>query len=98
MNAIKFMQPLFRKTVLHDPDYFPDVDIVSHALRVVPLDAIKEFFYELLEETYEFKITKNRILIWYCQFVHSNCNDNYNKEKGSYNDPDAGFCKHHGKT
>lgn len=37
------MQPLFLKTQFHDLDYFPDVDIVSHALRVVPLDVIKVF-------------------------------------------------------
>ncbi len=97
MNAIRFLQASFLRDVLHDPNYFPDVDIVSHVLRAVPLEFIKKFFYYLLEETYEFKIVKNRILVWDCQFVHSNCSDEFNKEKRSYNDPDAGFCKHNGK-
>jgi len=97
MNAIRYFQANYLKTVLHDPTYFPDVAIVSHALRVIPLEALKQFFFELLEETYEFKIAKNRILIWDGQFVHSNSSDHYNKEKGSYNDPDAGFCRHQGK-
>ena len=97
MNAIRYFQANYLKTVLHDPDYFPDIAIVSHALRVIPLSVLKQFFFELLEETYEFKIAKNRILIWDCQFVHSNSSDYYNKEKGSYNDPDAGLCKHQGK-
>ncbi len=63
MNAIRYFQANYLKTVLHDPTYFPDVAIVSHTLRVIPLDVLKQFFFELLEETYEFKIAKNRILI-----------------------------------
>ena len=97
MNAIRFFQANYLKTVLHDPTYFPDVAIVSYAIRAIPLEVLKQFFFELLEETYEFKIAKNRVLIWDGQFVHSNSSDHYNKEKGSYNDPDAGFCRHHGK-
>lgn len=97
MNAIKYFQANYLKTVLHDPNYFPDVSIVSYAFRSVPLDALKQFFFELLEETYEFRIAKNRILIWDGQFVHSNSSDQFNKKKGSYNDPDAGFCKHNTK-
>jgi hypothetical protein len=97
MNAIRYFQTTYLKTVLHDPYYFPDVAIVSHALRAIPLEALRHYFFELLEETYEFKIAKNRILIWDAQFVHSNSNDHINKEKGSYNDPDAGFCRHQGK-
>jgi len=96
-NAIRYFQADYLKTVLHDPNYFPDVSIVSHALRSVPLDALKRFFFELLEETYDFRIAKNRILIWDGQFVHSNSSDQFNKEKGTYNDPDAGFCKHNSK-
>ena len=97
MNAIRYFQANYLKTVLHDPSYFPDVAIVSHALRVIPLEALRQYFLELLEETYEFKIVKNRILIWDAQFVHSNSSDQFNKEKGSYNDSDAGFCRHQGK-
>jgi len=97
MNAIRYFQTTYLQTVLHDPYYFPSVAIVSHALRAIPLEALRHYFFELLEETYEFKIAKNRILIWDAQFVHSNSSDHFNKEKGSYNDPDAGFCKHQGK-
>ncbi|GAH36507.1 unnamed protein product, partial [marine sediment metagenome] len=52
MNAIKYFQADYLKSVLHDPDYFPDVGIVSHALRTLPLEALKLFFFELLEESY----------------------------------------------
>lgn len=97
MNAIRYFQANYLQTVLHDPFYFPDVAIVSHTLRALPLEALKRFFFQLLEETYEFKIVKNRILIWDCQFVHSNSSDQFNKKKGSYNDPDAGFCRHNGE-
>ena len=70
LNAIRFFQANYLKTVLHDPNYFPDLGIVSHAMRAIPLKALMQFYFELLEETYEFKIAKNRILIWDCQFVH----------------------------
>ena len=97
LNAIRYFQANYLKTVLHDPNYYPTVDVVSHAMRALPLKALKQFFFELLEEAYEFKIAKNRILIWDCQFVHSNSSDHFNRRKGSYNDPDAGFCVHQGR-
>ena len=97
LNAIRYFQANYLKSVLHDPNYFPDLPIVSHALRTIPLDALKKFFFDLLEETYESNIVKNRILIWDAQFVHSNSSDQFNNEKGSYNDPNAGFCRHQGK-
>lgn len=97
INAIQFMQPLFLKHLLHDPAYFPDVKSVSHILRAIPLQALQAYFYNLLEEASEYGIFENKILIWDCQFTHSNSSDQFNQEKDSYNDPDAGFCKHNGK-
>ncbi|TFF86058.1 MAG: IS4/IS5 family transposase [Promethearchaeota archaeon] len=97
MNAIRYFQANYLISVLHDPTYFPEASLVSHALRMVPLKALKQFFFDLLEESYEYKIAKNRILIWDGQFVHSNSSDQFNEEKGSYNDPDAGFCRHQGR-
>lgn len=96
-NAVRYFQPLFPNGILYDPEYIPDVDYVSYVLRELPLDALKEYYFMLLDEIYEYKIAKNRILIWDGQFVHSNCSDHFNKEKGSYNDPDAGFCRHQNK-
>ena len=97
MNAVRYFQANYLSSVVHDPTYFPDVNIVSNALRVVPLKKLKLFFFQLLEEAYQYKIVKNRILIWDCQFIHSNSSDQFNKKKGSFSDPDAGFCKHQGK-
>jgi hypothetical protein len=96
MNAILFMQPAFLKSVLHDPYYFPDVKTVSHILRAIPLAALQSYFYNLLEEAHQHGIVKYRILVWDCQFVHSNSSDQFNLEKDSYNDSDAGFCRHNG--
>lgn len=96
-NAVRYFQPLFPNGILHDPEYFPDVDFVSYVLRELPLEALQEYFFMLLDEIYEYKIAKSRILIWDGQFVHSNCSDHFNREKGSYNDPDAGFCRHQSK-
>ncbi|MBA7684926.1 hypothetical protein ES703_93339 [subsurface metagenome] len=41
MNAIRYFQANYLKTVLHDPSYFPDVAIVSHALRTIPLETLR---------------------------------------------------------
>ena len=57
MNAIKYFQADYLKTVLHDPNYFPDVAVVSHALRAVPLEALKRFF-----SNYSKKRTNLRLL------------------------------------
>jgi len=92
-NAITIFQPFFLKSILHDPAYFPNVQIVSYALRALPLDALQRYFFTLVEEAYERGIAINRILIWDGQFVHANSSDNPPKGKG-YSDPDAGFCKH----
>ncbi|MHA1706295.1 MAG: hypothetical protein ACTSUX_09440 [Promethearchaeota archaeon] len=97
LNAFSYFHANYLKTVLHDPNYYPNVDMVSHAMRALPLKALKQFFFELLEEAYEFKITKNRMLIWDYQFVHSNSSEHFNRRKGFYNDSDAGFCMHQGR-
>ncbi|MHA1849149.1 MAG: hypothetical protein ACTSXU_16005 [Promethearchaeota archaeon] len=33
MNAVRYFQANYLSSVVHDPTYFPDVDIVSNALR-----------------------------------------------------------------
>ncbi len=96
MNAILFMQPAFLKNVLHDPYYYPDVKTVSYILKAIPLTALQSYFYQLLDEALKYGIVNFRILVWDCQFVHSNSSDQFNQEKDSYNDSDAGFCRQHG--
>jgi len=98
MHAVRFMQPLFLKNILYDSNYFPDVNTVSHIMRAIPLTALEDFFHMLVEEVLEYKIAKSRILIWDCQFTHSNSSDNFHREQKSYTDKDAGFCKHNGKN
>jgi len=61
-NAVRFFQPLFPNGILHDPNYFPDVDTVSYVLKALPLEALQDYFFLLLDEIYELKIAKNRIL------------------------------------
>jgi len=82
MNAVRYFQANYLSSVVYDPTYFPpNVDIVSNALQVVPLEKLKQLFFQLLEEAYQYKIVKNRILIWDCQFIHSNSSDQFNKKK-----------------
>ncbi len=78
VNAVRYFQANYLSSVVHNPTYFPDVNFVSNALRVVPLKKLKQFFFQLLEEVYQYKIIKNRILIWDCQFIRSNSSDQFN--------------------
>jgi hypothetical protein len=61
-NAVRIFQPLFPNGILDVPNYFPDVDTVSYVLKALPLEALQDYFFLLLDEIYELKIAKNRIL------------------------------------
>jgi len=71
MNSVRYFQANYLSRVIHNLIQFPDVDVVSNALLVVSLEKLEQFFFQLLEETYQYKIIKNRILIWDGQFIHS---------------------------
>jgi hypothetical protein len=63
----------------------------------IPSKMLKEFYHDLVDEAIALKIIVPRILVWDTQFVHSNCSDNKDKKKKSYNDADAGYGRHIGK-
>ena len=86
--------PLF--DVTNDPNFFPTAADVSYVLKRIPAEELFKFFQLLVKECFELGIIIPRILIWDGQFIRSNCNNNKNKDKDAYNDPDAGYCRHNG--
>jgi hypothetical protein len=83
--------------ILRDQLFFPSAADVSYVMTRIPSKMLKEFYHDLVDEAIALKIIVPRILVWDTQFVHSNCNDNKDKIKKSYNDADAGYGRHIGK-
>ena len=86
--------PLF--DVTNEPAFFPTSTDVSHVMKRIPAEELFKFFQILVKECIDLGIIIPRILIWDGQFIRSNCNNNKNKDKDAYNDPDAGYCRHNG--
>ena len=95
MSKFLICPPLF--SVTHNPRSIPTAADVSHVMKKIPASDLFNFFRLLVRECIELKIIIPRILIWDGQFLRSNCNNNKNEDKESYNDPDAGYCRHNGK-
>ncbi len=87
--------PLFGIT--HDSAFFPTAADLSYVLSKIPAHAIFGFFQLLVKECVECGIIIPRILIWDGQFIRSNCKNNKEEGKETYNDPDAGYCRHIGQ-
>jgi len=86
--------PLF--SITQDPSFFPKAADMSFVLKRIPARYIFEFFQKLVKECIEYRIIVPRILIWDGQFIRSNCKNNKEKDRSTYNDPDAGFGRHIG--
>ncbi|TFG11464.1 MAG: IS4/IS5 family transposase [Promethearchaeota archaeon] len=82
--------------ITHDPEFFPNAADLSYILTKIPGEALFEFFQLLVKECVDCGIIVPGILIWDGQFIRSNCNNNKEKGKIKYNDPDAGYCRHNG--
>ena len=86
--------PLF--DITSDPTFFPTSADISYVMKRIPDEELFKFFQILVNECINLGIIIPRILIWDGQFIRSNCNNNKNKDKDEYNDPDAGYCRHNG--
>jgi len=86
--------PLF--DITHDPSFFPTAADLSYVMERIPAEESFKFFRLLVKECINLGIIVPRILIWDGQFIRSNCNNNKDKDKDAYNDPDAGYCRHNG--
>ena len=83
--------------ILHDETFLPSASDTSYIMRRIPPEALLDFRNMLVTELIELKVLVPGILVWDCQFVHSNCSDNGNKETKTYNDWHAGYGRHVGK-
>jgi hypothetical protein len=83
--------------VLHDKTFIPSASDTSYIMRRIPPEKLVEFRNILVKELIELKVLVPGILVWDCQFVHSNCNNNGNKQTKTYNDWHAGYGRHNGK-
>lgn len=83
-------------SITHDPGFFPNAADLSFVLTKIPAETLFEFFQLLVKECVDCGIIVPRILIWDGQFIRSNCNNNKEKNKTMYNDPNAGYCRHNG--
>jgi hypothetical protein len=84
-------------TITRQPDRVPtaaDMSFVLHDVGSVPF---RTFFLQLVREAITLRVINPRVLIWDGQFIRASSNNNINKEKGTYNDPDAGYYRHIGK-
>lgn len=86
--------PLF--SVTRDSKFFPSAAEMSYALTRIPAQDLFAFFQKLVKECVDCGIISPRILIWDGQFIRSNCKNNKEENKPTYNDPDAGYCRHNG--
>lgn len=75
----------------------PHVSTFEHALNVAGSKPVVMFFNQLLQESAGCGLVDFKVLMMDGTFFHANCNNNVNKEKGKYNDPDAGYRRHSGK-
>ena len=82
--------------ITHDHEFFPNASDLSYVLTKIPSEALFEFFQLLVKECVDFGIIVPRILIWDSQFIRSNCNNNKAKKLSTYNDSEAGYCRHNG--
>ena len=87
--------PLFSLTI--DNFFLPSAADLSYVLTKLPAKELFNFFQQLVMECVEYQIFVPRILIWDGQFIHSNCKNNKEEGKSTYNDPDAVYCRHNGK-
>ena len=86
--------PLF--SITHDSNFFPKAHDISYVMTKIPPEALFEFFQLLVKECIDCGLIIPRILIWDGQFIRSNCSNNKKKGSSTYNDPDAGYCRHNG--
>ncbi len=82
------------KGVLRDVSFLPSASTISRVMRSIPPGELMKFMYMLVNQLINLKVLVPRILVWDCQFVHSNCNNSPNPKTKRYNDDDAGYGRH----
>lgn len=83
--------------LLASPKLVPTEQDFSDFYHVTPLDAFQEFFWGLVRALHASKAISAKVMIWDCQFLHSNASDYKDELTGTYSDRDAGLGRHANK-
>ncbi|WP_457559779.1 transposase [Candidatus Harpocratesius sp.] len=70
---------------------------MSYVLKRLPAEDVYTYFQQLVDECVSYGLFIRRILIWDCQFIHANRNNNRKKDTKKYGDSDARYCRHNRK-
>ncbi len=97
IRNLNFFNPFFFQDLLDTPNFRPNIQDFSRMYHSVPVRAFQDFFLFLLDEIIKLHLISFKILIWDCQFIHSNASDYKDRKSGSYSDPDAGIGRHSNK-
>jgi hypothetical protein len=96
-RALGMLGPSPVLPLLYNPTFVPGEQDFSDFYRVTPLDAFQELFWDIVERLYAAKAIRCRVMVWDCQFVHSNSADYKDARDGTYSDRDAGVGWHTNK-
>ncbi len=96
-RALGMLGPTPVLPLLAHPAVVPGEQDFSDFYHVTPLDAFQELFWDIVERLYTAKAIRCRVMIWDCQFVHSNSADYKDPRDGTYSDRDAGVGWHTNK-
>ena len=96
-RILSFFNPSTILPLINLPKFIPRDQDFSDFYHLVPLEAFEEFLWSLVQETFDRKLVSCRILIWDCQFLHSNSSDYKSRTTGHYTDRDAGLGRHNNK-
>ena len=97
LRNLAFFGPFNFLPLLQERGFVPSVQDFSRMFHAVPSSVFQDLFFDLLGELIEARVVRFRIMMWDCQFVHSNTSDYKNKNTGKYTDPDAGVGRHNNK-
>ena len=97
IRNMTFFNPAAFAHVLEDSQFMPSTQDFSEFFHSLPLDIFYSIFYEILNEFMELKLISFRIMLWDCQFIHTNGSDYKIPHTDQYSDRDAGIGRHQNK-
>ncbi len=96
-RALGMLGPTPVLPLIANPTFVPGEQDFSDFYRVTPLDVFQELFWDLVDRLYAARAIRCRVMVWDCQFVHSNSADYKDARDGTYSDRDAGVGWHTNK-
>jgi hypothetical protein len=97
LRNLTFFNPMALQHILEEPQFVPAVQDFSEFFHRLPLEFFYDAFYHILSEFMQLRLIPFRILIWDCQFIHTNGSDYKIPHTKVYTDRDAGIGRHQNK-